>query len=482
MVMEKPSPLLVGQEFVRQYYTLLNKAPDFLHRFYGRNSSYVHGGLDANGKPLEAVYGQADIHKKVMSLQFSECRTKIRHVDAHATLNDGVVVQVMGELTNNGQPMRKFMQTFVLAPEGSVPNKFYVHNDIFRYEDEVFGDSEPELDEESEDEVEEENEERQTTPEPVQESTSSTYYDSHPVANGLEETLAESSHEAEADLESESKTEELKTEVEEKTLEELEEKSPSPLPVETVSLPQEPPKAFSWASVTSKNLPPSGTISSSGIPSHVKAQVSQQRIETKSENQSQSPRVREQRPRERPGFPSRGPRPGRGDMDQNESDSRRIIRYPDSHQLFVGNLPHDIDENELKEFFMSFGNVVELRINTKGVGGKLPNFGFVVFDDSEPVQKILLAKPIMFRGEVRLNVEEKKTRAAREREIRGGGDDRKDIRRSDRGPGGSRGMVGGGMMRDREGRGPPLRGAMAQKLGSGRGTGQMEGRFTGQRR
>lgn len=40
-------------------------------------------------------------------------------------------------------------------------------------------------------------------------------------------------------------------------------------------------------------------------------------------------------------------------MEQNESDNRRIIRYPDSHQLFVGNLPHDIDESELKEFFMS---------------------------------------------------------------------------------------------------------------------------------
>lgn len=40
-------------------------------------------------------------------------------------------------------------------------------------------------------------------------------------------------------------------------------------------------------------------------------------------------------------------------MEQNDSDNRRIIRYPDSHQLFVGNLPHDIDENELKEFFMS---------------------------------------------------------------------------------------------------------------------------------
>ncbi|XP_027760725.1 ras GTPase-activating protein-binding protein 2 isoform X2 [Myiozetetes cayanensis] len=449
MVMEKPSPLLVGREFVRQYYTLLNKAPDFLHRFYGRNSSYVHGGLDASGKPQEAVYGQAEIHKKVMSLQFSECHTKIRHVDAHATLSDGVVVQVMGELSNNGQPMRKFMQTFVLAPEGSVPNKFYVHNDIFRYEDEVFGDSEGELDEESEEEVEEEQEERQPSPEPVQENASSTYYENHPVTNGIEEALEESSHEPEPELESETKTEELKAEVEEKTLEELEEKSPSPPPVEPVSLPQEPPKP---------------------------------RVETKPEAQSQPPRVREQRPRERPGFPPRGPRPGRGDMEQNESDNRRIIRYPDSHQLFVGNLPHDIDESELKEFFMSFGNVVELRINTKGVGGKLPNFGFVVFDDSEPVQRILVAKPIMFRGEVRLNVEEKKTRAARERETRGGGDDRRDLRRNDRGPGGPRGIVGGGMMRDRDGRGPPPRGGMAQKLGSGRGTGQMEGRFTGQRR
>lgn len=33
--------------------------------------------------------------------------------------------------------------------------------------------------------------------------------------------------------------------------------------------------------------------------------------------------------------------------------------------------------------------MVELRINS---GGKLPNFGFVVFDDPEPVQKILANK------------------------------------------------------------------------------------------
>ena len=34
--------------------------------------------------------------------------------------------------------MRRFLQTFVLAPLGH--NKFYVRNDIFRYQDEIFPD------------------------------------------------------------------------------------------------------------------------------------------------------------------------------------------------------------------------------------------------------------------------------------------------------------------------------------------------------
>ena len=77
--------------------------------------------------------------------------------------------------------------------------------------------------------------------------------------------------------------------------------------------------------------------------------------------------------------------------------------------------------------------------------------------------------------------EKKKTRAAREQETRGGGYDRRDIRCNARGPGGPHGIVGGGMMHDQVGRGPPPRGGMAQKLGSGGGTGQMESCFTGQR-
>ncbi|KAM6977879.1 ras GTPase-activating protein-binding protein 1 [Aplochiton taeniatus] len=470
MVMEKPSAQLVGREFVRQYYTLLNQAPDYLHRFYGKNSSYVHGGLDSNGKPAEAVYGQSEIHKKVMELSFRDCHTKIRHVDAHATLNEGVVVQVMGELSNNMQTMRKFMQTFVLAPEGTVANKFYVHNDVFRYQDEVFGDSDSEPPEES-DEEPEEIEETVPSPEAPQEEPAG-YYDQTPCV----EPGVPGEEEEEEDLPncwlndfffiSFLNLMTFSIGVQEKYTVEV-----NYFDYSDAALP------FSWASVTSKHLPPSGAVPVSGIPPHVVkvTPAAPPRVEVKAESQTTAQRSqqRDQRPREpRLGGvppPHRGPRPVR-EGEQGEAEVRRVVRYPDSHQLFVGNVPHDVDKTELKEFFEQYGAVLELRINS---GGKLPNFGFVVFDDSEPVQKILSNRPIKFRGDVRLNVEEKKTRSARD-------GDRRDIRpRGPGGPGGPRGgeRLGGGP------RGPHTRGGMAQKpsFGSGRGAGPSEGRYTGPR-
>lgn len=135
----QPSPQSVGREFVRQYYTLLNKAPDHLHRFYNNSSSFVHGGLDTKNQEATLVIGQKQIHSKIQQLNFRDCHAKISQVDSQATLGNGVVVQVTGELSNDGQPMRRFTQTFVLAAQS--PKKYYVHNDIFRYQD-VYSDDE----------------------------------------------------------------------------------------------------------------------------------------------------------------------------------------------------------------------------------------------------------------------------------------------------------------------------------------------------
>ncbi|MEQ2187470.1 hypothetical protein GOODEAATRI_005006, partial [Goodea atripinnis] len=125
-----------------------------------------------------------------------------------------------------------------------------------------------------------------------------------------------------------------------------------------------------------------------------------------------------------------------------------------------------------------YGNVLELRINS---GGKLPNFGFVseVYQLSSGcfmcrfISICCLHQPIKFRGDVRLNVEEKKTRSARE-------GDRRDVRpRGPGGPGGPRERIGGGGGP----RGPPTRGGMSQKpsFGSGRGSGTAEGRYSAPR-
>lgn len=51
--------------------------------------------------------------------------------------------------------------------------------------------------------------------------------------------------------------------------------------------------------------------------------------------------------------------------EQGDVETRRIVRYPDSHQLFVGNLPHDVDKSELKDFFQS--KLVAL-LSSEGLG------------------------------------------------------------------------------------------------------------------
>ena len=84
-----PTPTSVGREFVRQYYTLLNQAPLHLHRFYSHNSTFIHGDVDQ-----AEVVGQKEIHAKIQQLDFRECYAKIVRVDAHATIGDGVVIQV----------------------------------------------------------------------------------------------------------------------------------------------------------------------------------------------------------------------------------------------------------------------------------------------------------------------------------------------------------------------------------------------------
>ena len=70
-----------------------------------------------------------EIHKKIVSIGFQDCKVYIHSVDAQSSAAGGIIIQVIGEMSNKGEPWRKFAQTFFLAEQ---PNGYFVLNDIFR--------------------------------------------------------------------------------------------------------------------------------------------------------------------------------------------------------------------------------------------------------------------------------------------------------------------------------------------------------------
>ncbi|EGO03784.1 hypothetical protein SERLA73DRAFT_83927 [Serpula lacrymans var. lacrymans S7.3] len=135
-------PSEVGWQFVPQYYTFVNKQPNRLHCFYTKTSTFIHG---TEGEDVKPCFGQQEIHNKITSIDFQDCKVFIHSVDAQSSANGGIIIQVIGEMSNRGESWRKFVQTFFLAEQ---PNGYFVLNDIFRFlkeetvEDDV---SEPEV-------------------------------------------------------------------------------------------------------------------------------------------------------------------------------------------------------------------------------------------------------------------------------------------------------------------------------------------------
>ncbi|KAM6503458.1 hypothetical protein JOM56_000401 [Amanita muscaria] len=120
-------PSEVGWQFVPQYYTFVNKHPNRLHCFYTKQSTFTHG---TEGEDTKTCHGQQEIHQKITSIGFQDCKVFIHSVDAQSSANGGIIIQVIGEMSNRGESWRKFVQTFFLAEQ---PNGYFVLNDIFRF-------------------------------------------------------------------------------------------------------------------------------------------------------------------------------------------------------------------------------------------------------------------------------------------------------------------------------------------------------------
>ncbi|KAI5306741.1 hypothetical protein KEM56_007367 [Ascosphaera pollenicola] len=112
--------------FVEQYYTTLSREPEKLHLYYNKDSQFCFGN---EAEKVTVAVGPSEIQSRIRSLDFRSCKVRVLNVDAQGSF-DNILVIVIGEISTNGQPCRKFVQTFVLAQQ---PNGYYVLNDVFRY-------------------------------------------------------------------------------------------------------------------------------------------------------------------------------------------------------------------------------------------------------------------------------------------------------------------------------------------------------------
>jgi len=105
---------------------LMSERPETLFHFY-KDKSQLHRNFM---QPSPIVVGKESIHHKIMSLNLTGCKVSILAIDCQSSLENGIIILVVGYLTYPNAKTSKFIQTFFLAPQN--PSGYYLLNDIFR--------------------------------------------------------------------------------------------------------------------------------------------------------------------------------------------------------------------------------------------------------------------------------------------------------------------------------------------------------------
>nr|GMC76018.1 heterogeneous nuclear ribonucleoprotein 1-like [Ipomoea batatas] len=75
--------------------------------------------------------------------------------------------------------------------------------------------------------------------------------------------------------------------------------------------------------------------------------------------------------------------------EQYHGEDTPFRRVSKTKKIFVGGIPPTLTEDEMKEYFSSYGSVVEHQIMLDHNTGRSRGFGFVTFESEDAVQKVL---------------------------------------------------------------------------------------------
>uniref|UniRef100_A0A5S6R348 NTF2 domain-containing protein n=1 Tax=Trichuris muris TaxID=70415 RepID=A0A5S6R348_TRIMR len=377
---EKISPAYIAKEFAHQYYRVLNMAPSHIHRFYSYSSTLV---LEEDEEPS---VGQAEIQKRFSKSVLPHCSTRIYAIHGLYTLSNGVVAQVIGEMSLPGKPMRYFTQTFVL--EQQTAHKYYISNDIFCFLDSAKANSLWPLPVESyengrcvlddaRENVSNANKsllDAQADVEERQRSDGTL----GAINSGANSKVSRNEENGKALSSSPSRENEVSTA--------MEQKGPNVPPVSSQPSEGAIPEEIHWEEQTTW-----ATI--------VKTPSEKQEIDSRIEAGSENRAVRKNL------HLSVTEQAGR-----NESLTSEAVEVP-QNQIFVGNLPEDIKELEVRNCFKVYGKVTSVIIRCKrtlhmGRDAGLAVYAFVAFADKESVTRVLNdSQNVLVRGHIRVNIQ-----------------------------------------------------------------------------
>lgn len=363
----------VGSYFAGQYYQVLQQQPDFAHQFYTDSSNMIR----VDGDSTESASTLLQIHTLVMSLNFTEI--EIKTINCLESWNGGVLVVVSGIFkAKDFSGRRKFVQTFVLAPQDK---GYFVLNDIFHVMDEDVSHQHtvPAL---SENRIDPQRPISIPLSEPpvpdygleeeASEFVNSVHIDGADEVDGYS---VEDQHPQQEEFESESELEETPAEDLSALLPKVVEAQPEP--VHSVVEPVGEPPKLTYASILRA---PKGQSAPSVAP---------QPSFTKS-----TPPASEWHYPQPTTLPSNVPESRLEVPEENPS----LAEEGELKSVYVRNLPSTVSAADIEQEFKSFGRITPDGVfirNRKDIG---VCYAFVEFEDLQAVQNAVKASPIQLAG------------------------------------------------------------------------------------
>ncbi|KAH9868572.1 hypothetical protein J1614_007644, partial [Plenodomus biglobosus] len=414
----------VGWYFVEQYYTTLSKSPDRLYLFYNKRSQYVSG---VEEDKVNVCLGQKAINERIKELEYKDTKVRVTNVDSQGS-DANIVIQVIGEISNQGQPHKRFVQTFVLAEQ---TNGYFVLNDIFRFLAE-----EPEEDEEvhqdgangviepapttavpegeadqaatSEEDLNKVDDKLEHVAQEEPSRDTATAAAAAPAQQEPEETEQPQVEEAPAATTEDASSKEPEVPATEEATEAEKPAAPAPTPAPSapkaapVAMPTGPPKPRTWASLAAS----AHKVATPAMPAPAQPAASQTKTAAPSQQAAATPSQTKEPARDQSPAASQGEAAGWQTATGHKKEQSRAqnpgpAADPDQKRAYIKNVFPQVEEGALRTLLTKYGEIDYLDIN------RTKNCAFVDFKNPAGFQAVVAANPHSVNG-VEIKVEERR--------------------------------------------------------------------------